>query len=209
MVSKEIHLNFRLAADLISRNSVFCLRESVYQNNMNYLLNLEEESHLAEDKFDSSSFLFYAHDYRHILATCRWTTNLLGSWELTSLCSNHNLPTQNSDELIESSRLVISPEIRNIGVAEVMVYFSCVWLSRYTRFTSYFAVCSPALARFYKHFGLTVMSHERVCLKGRGNKKYLVIYGDIKESINILHDYLIQRKWFLSLKYAIFPWPCT
>lgn len=199
-----LSLKFQIAASPIVQERVFSFRQAVYNGSMEHLLHQNNKMHPAEDKFDAHSYIFYCQNGNDIVATCRWTPNFAGTWELTELSTNCFLPQVDPEDFIESSRLVICPSARNCGVAEVMVYFSCLWLTRYTKFNSYFAVCSPPLARFYKHFGLRVWSPQEIFLKGRSQRRYLIICGSLTESITLLHDYLTSRGWNLLLEKAAY-----
>lgn len=192
-----LSLDFHPAATSSDRTEVFHLRETVYRGRNDYLLHPAEGRHPAEDRYDADSLLFCCRDGEEIVAACRFTPRLAGGWEAGEAGSLQVLPAVDPDRLVQVSRVVVHPRLRRLQVAEVMMCLSCRWMLEQSRFTSYFAVCLPPLVRFYRHFGVEVLSPQQVSLPGRGENRYFFVHGSFGRSLASLRQHLSRAAWEL------------
>jgi predicted GNAT family N-acyltransferase len=192
-----LEVAFSLATAPVDRGGIFDSRYETYHGTSEYLLNTVAGLHPAEDKFDAGSFLFRCSQGEKVLASCRFTPPIDNLWEVTELCSLPTMPPVDTEDLLQVSRVVVAREARGLHLGEVMMYFCCLWLLRHSRFAYYFAVCSPPLARFYRHFGVKVLWREEMHLPGRGTNRYILIHGDLGDSLARLHEFLTGGQWSL------------
>lgn len=190
-------LDFHPAATQADRFAVFHLRQTVYQGRNEYLLRPGEGRHPAEDRFDPDSQLFCCREGEEIVAACRFTPRIAGGWEVGESSALPVFPAVDPDRLLQVSRVVVHPRLRRLQVAEVMMYFSCCWMLQQSRFTAYFAVCLPPLVRFYRPFGVEVLSPQQVSLPGRGENRYFFVHGSFGRSLGSLRQTLRRAAWEL------------
>jgi predicted GNAT family N-acyltransferase len=186
----DLSFTFRLAADRAERERSFALRQLVYQGRSEYLLGSGGGLHPAEDRFDSSSMLFNCLSGGEVVATCRFTPREGAGWEVTDLVELPAFPSVEPDRLLQVSRVVVHPDLRGQQISEAMMYLACFWFANCSPFSWYFAVCLPPLVRFYRHFGVEVLSAEALSLPGRGDNRYFLVHGSFRESLHNLRRYL-------------------
>jgi hypothetical protein len=94
----------------------------------------------------------------------------------------------------EMGRLVISPEYR--GGPESLkgfLYLSLSFLNRISTVGHLHAACTPALARLYRRFGLSMVARD-VPLPGT-DKSYALIHGRFEHVISALAETDDQAAW--------------
>ncbi|MEM7305824.1 MAG: GNAT family N-acetyltransferase [Planctomycetota bacterium] len=184
-------------SDRAGRERVYDLRAEVYREDSDYLLHAGNGQHPAQDRFDRDAFLFAAFTGGAPVATCRFTPPRAGRWEASEagpvpaavLGADRSDPAQ----LLQISRVVVHPDVRRLGVSEAILRDACRWLLAHTDFRSYFALCLPALAHFYEHFGAATVPGAEVRLAERGNKLYRFVHGTLAGSERVIDDYLASR----------------
>lgn len=193
-----------LARTGAERERVFSLRESEYVIAQSYLLGTAPDApHRAADRYDDRSFIFAArrsdqHDSSP-LATCRFTVSEQGRFELDDLAEGWARPPVPQDALVETSRVVVRRDVRATGLVEIMLLLAGSWLLRETPLRYNFAVCAPPLARLYARLGMGLVTENEITLRGRPvDRKYVVIYGDMKSSRPAVEARLRKRGWDIS-----------
>ncbi|NEO98787.1 MAG: hypothetical protein F6K58_08940 [Symploca sp. SIO2E9] len=179
-------------------SQIYQLRESVYQDNMSYLLNCEDGLPASADRLDSSSYIFYCRHGDRILASCRYTPSINGEWESPEITRLATLVPADKSQLLQVGRLLITPEYRSQMLSEIMIWASCHWLEHNTIYQSFYAICTPALVRFYRHFNVKSIANTKITLPERQNKTYRVVYGFVDSVAQTLHNYITTRGWSLS-----------
>ena len=179
--------------------AIYNLRQTVYeQDNMAYLLNPASNFHPAADTLDNSSYLFYCRSGNNFLATCRYSPAIDGQWESPEITRLASLVPTDTTRLLQIGRLVIQPEHRSRLLAELLIWACSDWLRRHTLHTFFYAICTPALSRFYRHFGAKTVPNSIVKLPERQNKTYRVVYGSMDTVATTLDTYTTQRGWSLD-----------
>lgn len=182
-------LAFRAGFDRESRIEVLDLREAVYRSRSDYLLRQRPGLHPAEDGLDADSYAFSCAIGGEVVAACRYTPPRDGRWEASDLCRiPDRIRAQGSP--LQISRVVVRPDVRRLSITELMLCLACRWLLERTRFDAYFALCLPALARHYEHFGARVLPGEDVRLPQRNDALYRFVHGSLERSERVLTEYL-------------------
>lgn len=194
----NLQLYLGIADSAEQYRQIYQLRELVYQNKMGYLLNTESDLPLSADKFDDSSYLFYCRQNNSILASCRYTPSLDGKWESPRITDAADLIPTDKTKMLQIGRLVVTPEYRSQLLSEILVWAASQWLQNNTEYESCYAICVPALVRFYRHFGARSLPKTKIVLPERQNKSYRIVYGSIADIAQTLEQYIIQRGGCLS-----------
>ena len=180
------------------RDRIYQLRESIYQDNMSYLLNTDDGLPASADKFDAISYIFYCRQGDRIIASCRYTPAINGEWESPGVTKAANLVPANKSQMLEIGRLLVAPEYRSQMISELLVWAASDWLGQNTRYKYFYAVCVPALVRFYRHFGSQSIPKTKIVLPERQNKSYRIVYGSMNRVANTLEEYITEREGLLS-----------
>lgn len=188
----EVHIGLVRSNEQLSK--VHDLRQDIYQDGMDYLLNADSSG----DPLDDYSYIFYCRVGETVLASCRYTEPVNGQWESDDITQFASLVPADPDRLLQIGRLLITPEWRSKMLSEVLVWASCDWLQKNVAYDAFYAICAPALIRFYRHFGSYSVKNTRITLPGRKNKSYRIVYGYMNEITKVLHQYLSTRDWQLT-----------
>jgi len=180
------------------RQRVYDLREGVYRESSPYLLHSRAGLHPAQDEFDGRALQFGALLDGELVAACRWVPRSAGRWEagradelpLEWLGERLGEQLGAPDELLQISRVVVRSDVRGRKVTEVLLRDACRWLLAHTEFRAYFALCLPALARFYVHFGATPLEGWEVRLAERAGNRYRLVCGTLAGSARAIDDHL-------------------
>ena len=180
------------------RDRIYQLRKTVYQDNMSYLLNTDDGLPASADKFDAVSYIFYCRQGDRIIASCRYTPAINGEWESPGITEAANLVPANQFQMLEIGRLLVAPKYRSQLIAELLVWAASDWLGQNTRYQYFYAVCAPALVRFYRHFGSQSIPKTKIVLPERQNKSYRIVYGSMNTVATTLEAYITDRGGLLS-----------
>ena len=192
-----------LAESATERAAVYALREAVYVESQPHLLAAAPAGmrHRAADVYDDRSYVFACHraGEREVVATCRFTTPLLGRWELDDLAGAWTRPPVPAERLVETSRVVVRRGWRASGLVEAMLLVAGSELLAQTSFRYNFAVCARPLVRLYARLGMKLTSTGELLLRGRPiDRRYVVIYGDMRASRPAVSARLAARGWQTS-----------
>lgn len=206
---EDFSITLGIASSPAEYQAIYNLRQTVYeQDNMAYLLDASSNFHPAADILDESSYLFYCRSGNKFLATCRYSPAIDGQWESPEITHLASLVPTDTTRLLQIGRLVIQPEYRSRLLAELLIWACSDWLRRHTLHTSFYAICTPALSRFYRHFGAKTVPNSTVKLPERQNKTYRVVYGSMNTVATTLDTYTTQRGWSLDYPYQVnLPYP--
>ena len=101
--------------------------------------------------------------------------------------------------LVETSRVVVRRGWRASGLVEAMLLMAGSELLAHTSFRYNFAVCARPLVRLYARLGMKLTSTEELLLRGRPiERRYVVIYGDMRASRPAVSARLAARGWETS-----------
>lgn len=174
-------------------NQIYALRQNIYQDKMSYLLSSE-----SADPLDMSSYIFYCRSGDRILASCRYTMQVNGEWESPEITALSSLVPVDQSHLLQVGRLLVTSEYRRQMLSEILVWAANNWLCQNTAYKSYFAICAPALVRFYRHFNAKSISNGKITLPERQSKTYRLIYGFFDSTVETLQSYITTRGWSLN-----------
>ena len=177
---------------------IYQLRETVYQDKMSYLLNTDDGLPASADKFDAVSYIFYCRQGDRIIASCRYTPAINGEWESPGITKAAKLVPVNPAQMLEIGRLLVAPEYRSQLISELLVWAASDWLEQNSPYQYFYAVCAPALVRFYRHFGSQSIPKTKIILPERQNKSYRIVYGSMKKVATTLGEYITDRGGLLS-----------
>ncbi|NJN07572.1 MAG: GNAT family N-acetyltransferase [Richelia sp. RM1_1_1] len=195
---RNFQLTLGLAHSTKQLNQIYQLRENVYQDKMSYLLNCDDGLPASADRLDASSYIFYCRHNDRTVASCRYTPSINGEWESPEITSVATLVPADKSQLLQVGRLLIIPEYRSQMLSEIMIWASCHWLYHKTSYNSFYAICNPALVRFYRHFGAKSVAKTKITLPERQNQTYRLVYGFVDSVAQTLHNYVTTRGWSLS-----------
>lgn len=188
------------------RLAIFEMRQQAYRAaGMDYLLAPNSAEHPAADEYDASAVHLYCyekdrerdHDEGRIVGSVRHAAALDGRWESPEITRLSTLTPIAPHRLLQLGRLVVAPDCRGRMLSELLVWASADWLYRLDAFRGFFSVCAPRLARFYEHFGTTIVEGADTTLAERDHKVYSLIYARYEDCRDTLHRYLSEQGWEL------------
>ncbi|MDB4996442.1 MAG: hypothetical protein JWM74_3874 [Myxococcaceae bacterium] len=191
----------KLASTAAERAAAYALRAVTYEEKQRYLLGGSGPGALcAADVYDDRSYVFACERAGVVVGTCRFTPPLGGRYELDDLVATWTRPPVRPASLVETSRVVIGKSERATGLVEAMLLLAGTWLLERTPYRYNFAVCVRPLVRIYARLGMKLIAPEELTLRGRpGDRKYVVIYGDMEAEQPAVVARLEARGWQLDL----------
>lgn len=190
------------ATTAAERAAAYALRVVTYQGKQPYLLGgAGAGASRAKDAYDDRSYVFACERAGVVVGTCRFTPPLDGRYELDDLVDGWTRPPVGRAALVETSRVVIGRSERATGLVEAMLLLAGTWLLERTPYRYNFAVCVRPLVRIYARLGMKLIAPEELTLRGRpGDRKYVVIYGDMLAEQPAVVSRLEARGWKLDLE---------
>jgi len=189
----DYSLTFRTAGDRATRARIYGLRQVEFKSRNDYLLSNRAGLHPAEDEFDAGSFQFCCSVGEDVVASCRFSPPLNGTWEAGRLCPLPSFVREAHTPPLQIGRVAVRGDLRRAQITEVMLCMACRWLMEHTPFTWYFALCLPRLAQYYEHFGAEIVAGEDVILPARDNGRYQFVQGGLERSERVITSYLTAQ----------------
>jgi hypothetical protein len=192
IVKTNSAFTYKIAETEEEKSKIYDLRESIWKEELPYLLKRAAVGHPAEDAFDDRSWLYYCRDGEDTIGSCRCSPMLDGQWEISSSLP-HDVRLQfDPQTTVQLERVYIRAGYRNSCLHEFLFYYFSNWMLKHTTYTRYFAVCNAELVRLYRGLGAKLALREGLLLTRRASHKYYVLEGQISD-FNIL----IKNKYSL------------
>jgi hypothetical protein len=170
---------YRLATSEEERRRAYDSRYKISAELYPFLFTSDRYGHVAKDRFDDASYVYYCESGGEVVGSCRATPCLEGSWEVSdSLPDGFQLDVDPAST-VQLNRVYIEESFRLIRLHEKMFYYFSLWVLENTPYTHYFATCNAGLVRLYKRLGAQLFTPNGLSLKGRLSHKYYVVKGTI------------------------------